>query len=62
MKKQTKYTLEKFQVAKLKNMKKIIGGHGTLPNTTGVGDDDTIIPTTGGTSQDRQDSHGVCFV
>lgn len=53
MKKQTKYTLEKFQVAKLINMKKIIGGNGT--GTTDV-DDNTVIPTTGTTNQDGDSS------
>ena len=53
MKKQTKFTLEKFQVAKLKNLKKIMGGNGT--GTTDV-DDNTIIPTTGTTNQDRESS------
>jgi hypothetical protein len=35
MKEEKKFTLEKLQVAKLKNLKKIIGGHG----------DDNPLPT-----------------
>ena len=35
MKKERKFTFEKFEVAKLKNLKKIIGGHG----------DDNHLPT-----------------
>lgn len=53
MKKETKFKLEKFHVAKLKNMKKIIGGNGT--GTTDI-DDNTVIPTTGTTNQDRDSS------
>lgn len=39
MKKETKFTLDKFQVAKLKNMKVIKGGEGIPPETT---NDETI--------------------
>lgn len=40
MKKEKKFTLEKFEVAKLKNMKKIRGGdENQTPNTT---NDDSI--------------------
>ncbi len=54
MKKEKKFTLEKFQVAKLKNLKQIIGGN----NTTNGGNGDTVYTTTGGdgTSIDKQGS------
>ncbi|OGS80762.1 MAG: hypothetical protein A3G95_07500 [Flavobacteria bacterium RIFCSPLOWO2_12_FULL_31_7] len=56
MKKEKKFTLEKLQVAKLKNLKQIIGGN----NTTNGGNDDTVFTTTGGdgTINDRQGSSG----
>lgn len=42
MKKEKKFTLEKFQVAKLKNMKTIIGGDGGLDATNDDGITDKI--------------------
>lgn len=35
MKKETKFTLEKFQVAKLKDMRKILGENGTIYEDNG---------------------------
>lgn len=61
MKKEKKFTLEKFYVAKLKNLRKIIGGNNT--NGGNTGNDDTILTTTGGdgTSLDKQGS-ATCVV
>lgn len=51
MKKEKKFKLGKFEVAKLKNLKKISGGY----NTTNGGNDDTVYTTTGH-DQDRDSS------
>lgn len=63
MKKETKFALVKFEVAKLKNMKKIIGGGGNNTDPTNSGVDETILTTTGGggTSLDKQGS-ATCLV
>ncbi len=53
MKKEKKFTLEKFQVAKLKNSKKIFGGY----ITTNGGNDDTVFTTTG---NDQDQGQGQC--
>lgn len=45
MKKEKKFTLDKFQVAKLKNLKKIIGGDFT--------NDGVTVLTTTGNENDR---------
>lgn len=58
MKKETKFRLEKFQVAKLKNLKKISGGNAT---TIG-GNDDTVFTTTDLTIVGKDGSNGICFV
>ena len=51
MKKEKKFKLEKFEVAKLKNLKMIIGGDAT-------GDGGTVDTTTG--NQDDRDSSIRC--
>jgi hypothetical protein len=62
MKKEKKFKLEKFEVAKLKNLKRISGGYKTTIDDNTRGNDDTIYTTTGGTSQDQQHSNGICVV
>lgn len=53
MKKEKKFTLEKFEVAKLKNLKKIIGGDVT-------NDGGTVFTTTDLTTVNRDGSNGNC--
>jgi len=57
MKKVTKFRLEKFQVARLKNLKKIIGGNNP---TNGGNDDDTVYTTTGQDQDQDKDSSIRC--
>lgn len=57
--KRKKFALEKFYVAKLKNLKKIIGGNNT--NEGNTGNDDTILTTTDlTTSLGKDGSNGNC--
>lgn len=53
MKKEKKFTLDKFQVAKLKNMKKIVGGEFT-------NDGGTVLTTTDLTTISKDCSNGDC--
>lgn len=64
MKKESKFRLEKFQVAKLKNLKNISGGIVTNANnaTTIGGNDNTVFTTTDLTIVGKDGSNGICVV
>lgn len=60
MEKEKKFKLEKFKVAKLKNLRKIIGGGNKTTYGNGGNDDNTVLTTTDLTSFDKDNSNGNC--